>query len=67
MSLSSASASHAQSVSKSDRKGDVHAGGNDMPVFSLRDTLSGITVREANFGEFLAALKKFGAPTARQS
>jgi hypothetical protein len=38
-----------------------------MPVFSLRDTLSGITVREANFGEFLAALKKFGAPTASQS
>jgi hypothetical protein len=34
-------------------------------VFSLRDTLSGISVREANFGEFLAALKQRGMVAAK--
>ena len=33
---------------------------SELSIFSLRDTLSGITVREANFSEFLAVLKKNG-------
>ena len=34
-------------------------------LVSLRDTLSGISVREANFGEFLAALKQRGMVAAK--
>lgn len=59
MSLSNAQAYHPQSGSKA-------AGEIDSSAFSLRDTLKGITVREANFAEFLAALKNFGAQTAKQ-
>lgn len=33
---------------------------DDIGAFSLRDTLRGISVREANFGEFLAAMKQRG-------
>lgn len=36
------------------------AGVDEMTLFSLRDTLDAISVREANFSEFLAALKRFG-------
>lgn len=32
--------------------------GEDLANFSLRDTLSAISVREIRFGEFLAALKE---------
>ena len=32
----------------------------DQSTFSLRDTLSGITVCDANFSEFLAVLKNCG-------
>lgn len=46
---------------------DTHAGEVELAMFSLRDTLSGITVREANFGEFLAALKKFGVQAGKPS
>jgi hypothetical protein len=65
MSVSSVKHSHSQPVGQSAGKGNVHAGENDLMAFNLRDTLNGITVREANFGEFLAALKKIGAPPAR--
>ncbi|MBL8506795.1 MAG: hypothetical protein JNJ51_10640, partial [Methylobacillus glycogenes] len=40
-------------------------GEGEMAVFSLRDTLSSIKVREANFSEFLEALKKFGPPSVK--
>ncbi len=33
-------------------------------MFSLRDTLSGISVRDANFSEFLAALRQHGMRSA---
>ena len=38
----------------------------EQPAFSLRDTLSGIVVRETNFSEFLVALKQFGMTPAKQ-
>jgi len=41
-------------------KGVVQSGQDEFNVFNLRDTLSGISVREANFGEFLAAMKQRG-------
>jgi len=62
MSVSSVKPSQSQSASKR----DAHASENDLSVFNLRDTLSGITVRDANFSEFLSALKKFGMHTARR-
>jgi hypothetical protein len=37
----------------------------ELSMFSLRDTLSGITVRDANFSEFLAVLKKNGTLVAK--
>ena len=42
------------------------SGSNESELsISLRDTLSGITVREANFSEFLAVLKKNGLQPAK--
>ena len=38
----------------------AHAGGDSEQFFDLRDTLRGISVRDANFSEFLAALKRAG-------
>ncbi len=46
-------------------KGVGQSGQDEINVFSLRDTLSGISVREANFGEFLAALKQRGTLAAK--
>ena len=46
-------------------RGVAQSGLDDSTVFSLRDTLSGISVREANFGEFLAALKQRGMVVAK--
>ena len=66
MSLSSTKATPTQTGSKVASKGNAHAGEIDLSVFSLRDTLSNITVREANFSEFLSALKQFGSPATKQ-
>ena len=66
MSAFSVKPSQSQNVSKCAGKGAAHAGEMDLAVFNLRDTLSGIVVREANFGEFLSALKQFGMHTAKQ-
>lgn len=46
-------------------KGVVKSGHDEPNVFNLRDTLTGISVREANFGEFLAALKQRGMHGAK--
>lgn len=43
----------------------VQSGENDLGTFNLRDTLSGIVVREGSFNEFLAALKNSGPQTAK--
>ena len=49
-------------------KQDAHVSGElEQSMFSLRDTLSGITVRDANFSEFLAVLKKCGMKAAKPS
>lgn len=64
MSLSSTKANPSKTGSKVAGNGSAHAGEFDMSVFNLRDTLSSITVREANFSEFLSALKQSGLRTA---
>jgi hypothetical protein len=46
-------------------KGEAQSGQDEMSIFSLRDTLSGISVRDANFGEFLAALRQQGMRSAQ--
>ncbi len=46
-------------------KANSPLGDGEMAVFSLRDTLNSIKVREANFSEFLQALKEFGPPPAK--
>ena len=46
-------------------RGVAQAGQDEGGFFNLRDTLSGISVREANFGEFLAALKQRGMVAAK--
>jgi hypothetical protein len=66
MSLSSIKATPSQTGNKIAGKGNAQAGEIDLSMFSLRDTLSNITVREANFSEFLSALKQCGLHTARQ-
>lgn len=66
MSIANVNAAQLQTASKAAGKGIVHTGEIDQSVFSLRDTLSNITVREANFSEFLSALKQSGLHTARQ-
>lgn len=65
MSISSTKASPTQTGSKIASKGNARAGDIDLSVFSLRDTLSNITVREANFSEFLSALKLYGSPATK--
>lgn len=57
MSASNASVAQAR---PSGKEGAQASGEIELSMFNLRDTLSGITVRDANFGEFLAALKKCG-------
>lgn len=59
------SATHAktlrpQPVNSAVGKRVLQSGQDDINVFNLRDTLSGISVREANFGEFLAVMKQRG-------
>jgi len=66
MSLSSTKAVPTQTGNKAAGNGNARAGEIDMSVFNLRDTLSNITVREANFSEFLSALKQFGSPATKQ-
>lgn len=66
MSLSSTKAVPSQSGNKVAGKGNAQAGEMDLSAFNLRDTLSSITVREANFSEFLSALKQCGLHTVRQ-
>ncbi len=46
-------------------RGVAQAGQDEGSFFNLRDTLSGISVRETNFGEFLAALKQRGPQGAK--
>lgn len=46
-------------------KSVMQSGQDEIGIFSLRDTLSGISVREANFGEFLAAMKQRGMLAAK--
>ena len=41
-------------------RGEAQSGQDEMSMFSLRDTLSGISVRDANFSEFLAAMRQYG-------
>lgn len=65
MSESHVQPSSSSPVSKVADKGNAQAGESELTVFNLRDTLSNISVRDANFGEFLSALKKFGTPAAR--
>jgi len=49
-------------------KEDLRAPGEiDPSIFSLRETLSGITVRDANFSEFLAELKKCGLQPGKRN
>lgn len=66
MSLSSIKAAPSQTGSNIAGKGTVQAGEIDLSAFNLRDTLNCITVREANFSEFLSALKQSGLHTTRQ-
>ena len=65
MSVSTAKASQSQPAGNAAGKGNAHAGEIDLSVFNLRDTLSGITVRETSFSEFLHALKQFGQQAVR--
>jgi len=66
MSVSSAKSSSSQNSGKRAGMGSSHASEIDLSHFNLRDTLSGITVRETSFSEFLVALKQFGQQTATQ-
>ena len=62
MSVSSATVAQHQPSGKDDAR---VSGEIEMSMFNLRDTLSGITVRDANFSEFLAVLKKCGLKAAK--
>ena len=66
MDSSTYKASSAQTVSNAAGRRDASAGESDLAVFNLRDTLSSIIVREANFSEFLSVLKQCGMHTAKQ-
>ena len=66
MASSTYKASPAQTGSNVAGRRDASAGESDLAVFNLRDTLSSIIVRDANFSEFLAVLKQSGLHTARQ-
>ena len=62
MSVSNATVAQTQPVGKE----SAHVPNEiELSMFSLRDTLSGITVRDANFSEFLAVLKKNGTLVAK--
>lgn len=65
MSVSTSKPSHSQSGGSALGKGDGQTSERDFGVFNLRDTLSGISVREANFSEFLAVLKQSGLRTVK--
>jgi hypothetical protein len=65
MASSTYKALQSQTVSKSAGRRDALAAENELSMFNLRDTLSSIIVRDANFGEFLSALKQCGLHTAR--
>jgi len=60
MSALTSQLSHSQASGSSVGRGENQAAERDLGQFSLRDTLNGISVREANFAEFLAALKQSG-------
>jgi hypothetical protein len=60
MSVSTSKSYHSQSGGHVNGKGNGQVAEGDLGVFNLRDTLSAISVREANFAEFLAALKQSG-------
>lgn len=66
MLVPSVKASQSQTDNKLAGQGNAHASDIDLSAFNLRDTLNSIVVREANFGEFLSALKNFGLHTAKQ-
>ncbi|MDE2441097.1 MAG: hypothetical protein KGP14_08730 [Betaproteobacteria bacterium] len=44
---------------------EAQSGRDEMSVFNLRETLNGISVRDANFSEFLAALRQHGMRPAK--
>lgn len=54
-----------QPANASASRGMLQSGNDDSAIFNLRDTLNSISVREAGFGEFLAALKQRGQALAR--
>lgn len=60
MSALTSQLSHPQTGRSQVGKGENQVAERELGQFSLRDTLNGITVREANFSEFLAALKQSG-------
>lgn len=66
MSVPSAKSPQADPVGKTANQGSSLASEIDLSGFSLRDTLSGISVRETSFSEFLSALKTFGPKDTRQ-
>jgi hypothetical protein len=57
--------SRPQPASSAAAKSNASVIDGELAVFSLRDTLNGIKVREANFSEFLQALKQYGTPATR--
>jgi hypothetical protein len=65
MSVSTSQSSHSQAGRSANGKGNGQVAEGDLGVFNLRDTLSGISVREANFSEFLAVLKQSGLQTVK--
>jgi hypothetical protein len=66
MLVPSVKASQLQTDKKLAGQGSARGGDSDLSAFNLRDTLNSIVVREANFGEFLSALRNFGLHTAKQ-
>ena len=46
-------------------RGEAQSGQDEMSIFNLRDTLNGISVRDANFSEFLAAMRQYGMRSAK--
>ncbi len=57
----------AKQMSAGKRRDARLSGGSEMSKFDLRDTLNGIVVRDANFSEFLVAMKKFGMLAAKSN
>ena len=60
MSVLTSQRSYSQTGGSTVGKGENQVAERDLGQFSLRDTLNAISVREANFSEFLAALKQSG-------